>query len=275
MKEATGKHQPRDRAASTAMIGKGSMPRNSDKLVDRIHDALSDLTSLRRALALSKQETCAARNLIRRLKEVNARLTTDIARLEQREQQARAFAYLDELTGLPNRRLLLDRLQQAIAQCARQDRQLALLFVDLDGFKGVNDTLGHAIGDALLKRVADRIAASIRTADTACRYGGDEFVIMLPSIEHPSLSTTVAEKVRFRLGEPYVIDGFRIEIAASIGTALYPDHGLVCEELLKRADDALYRAKATRSEASIAALSSESPPLACRSGRHTTVRSAQ
>lgn len=241
----------------------------------RIDTALSDLAALRRELALREREARTARNVIRTLKEMNARLAADIARLERKEEQARAFAYLDELTGLPNRRLLQDRLRQAIAQCARQDQQLALLFVDLDGFKCVNDTLGHAIGDVLLKRVADRIAASIRAADTACRYGGDEFVIMLPSMAHPSLAEAVAEKIRVSLAEAYAIDGFRIEIAASIGTALYPDHGLNCEELMKQADDALYRAKANRSEAAIAVLPGGSAPMAWDVERRAAVRSAQ
>jgi diguanylate cyclase len=275
MKEATANHAPHARAAASSKIRKTSAPSKDGGADVRKDAVVSDLTVLRRALALREREARAAHNVIRRLKETNARLTADIARLERREEQARAFAYLDELTGLPNRRLLQDRLRQAIAQCARQDQQLALLFIDLDGFKRVNDTLGHAIGDALLKRVADRIASSIRAADTACRYGGDEFVIMLPIMSHPSLAEGVAEKIRVSLAEPYAIDGFRIEIAASIGTALYPDHGLVCEELMKRADEALYRVKANRSEAAIARLPGGSAPIACRIERCAAARSAQ
>jgi diguanylate cyclase len=226
--------------------------------IDVLHEpdtTLSELAAARRALLLSRRETLAARTTIHTLQETNARLSAEIAALQRKEAQALALAYFDELTGLPNRRLLQDRLHQAIAQCAREQKQLALLFVDLDGFKAVNDTLGHAAGDTLLKRVADRIAASIREADTACRYGGDEFVIMIPSLAHSGVATAVAEKVQHCVAEPYVIDDFRIRIAASIGTALYPDHGQTCEDLLKHADAALYRVKSASSKASITAQS--------------------
>lgn len=223
---------------------------------DYAESALAELAAARRALLMSQRETLAAHAAIHKLQETNARLSEEIAALQRKEAQALALAYFDELTGLPNRRLLQDRLGQAVAQCAREQKQLALLFVDLDGFKGVNDTLGHAAGDTLLKRAADRIAASVREADTACRYGGDEFVIMIPSLAHSGVATAVAEKVRHCLAEAYVIDDFRITIAASIGTALYPDHGQACEDLLKHADRVLYRAKSRNSKASITALTS-------------------
>jgi diguanylate cyclase (GGDEF)-like protein len=141
------------------------------------------------------------------------------------------LACYDELTGLPTRRLLRDRLSQAIAQGIRQDKQVALLLVDLDAFKSVNDRLGHTAGDKLLQALAGRLTDTVRAGDTACRYGGDEFVVMLPAIDHPSLS------------EPYFIDEFEIRITASIGSAFYPIDGRTYEELINRADDALYRAK--------------------------------
>jgi diguanylate cyclase (GGDEF)-like protein len=247
MKEAIRNSKgPRDGVRS-------SFASNIDAL-DEADTALAELAAARRALLLSQREALAAHTTIHKLQETNARLSAEITALQRKEAQALALAYFDELTGLPNRRLLQDRLRQAVAQCARQQKQLALLFVDLDGFKGVNDTLGHAAGDTLLKRVADRIAASIREADTACRYGGDEFVVMIPSLPHPGVATAVAEKVQHCLAEPYVIDDFRIRIAASIGTALYPDHGQACEDLLKHADSALYRVKSRSSKASITAL---------------------
>ena len=108
--------------------------------------------------------------------------------------------YHDELTGLPNRRLLRDRLNQ-MAQGARQHKQVVLLLLDLDGLETINDQLGHAAGDKVLQAVAERLSASIRAADTACRYGGDEFVIMLPEVDQPGLAGAVAAKVRARLSE--------------------------------------------------------------------------
>ena len=214
---------------------------------------LSELAGLRQALARSQREIRAARTVIRKLEEINSHLTRELARLEQNEARALALACYDELTGLPNRRLLRDRLRQAIAQGIRQDKQVALLLVDLDGFKSINDRLGHAAGDRLLQAVAKRLTDSIRAADTACRYGGDEFVIMLPAVDHPTLVAAVAGKVRLRLAEPYLIDGFEIRMTGSVGAVLCPEDGRGYEELLKRADDALYRAKATSRKASIKA----------------------
>jgi len=166
-----------------------------------------------------------------------------LIRLAQRVAQARHFAYHDELTGLPNRSLLLDRLRQAVAQASRQHKQVALLFLDLDGFKGVNDRFGHAAGDTLLQQVAERLAACIRGGDTACRYGGDEFVIMLPEIDGAESAAAVAQKIHGHLAAPYVVDGQAITVTASIGAAVYPADGKDCSELIKQADIAMYLAK--------------------------------
>ena len=221
---------------------------------------VSELAGLRQALAKSQRESRAARYVIRKLEGINSHLTRELARLEQNEAKALALACYDELTGLPNRRLLRDRLRQAIAQGIRQDKQVALLLVDLDGFKSINDKLGHAAGDKLLQAVARRLTDSIRAADTACRYGGDEFVIMLPAVDHPTLASAVAGKVRVRLAEPYIIDGFEIRMTASIGGVFCPEDGRGYEELVKKADDALYRAKATTRKAFITTLRREADP---------------
>ena len=125
----------------------------------------------------------AARRQVSHLSETNARLS-ELADLHEREiERARYFAYHDELTGLPNRSLLLDRLNQVLAGAKRHDRQFALLFLDLDRFKEVNDRLGHSAGDKLLRRVAERLLSCVRGGDTACRYGGDEFVLLLPEVD--------------------------------------------------------------------------------------------
>jgi diguanylate cyclase (GGDEF)-like protein len=150
--------------------------------------------------------------------------------------------------------LLRDRLDQALAQAARQRKAVALLLLDLDGFKGINDTLGHATGDQLLQAVARRLQVNVRAADTACRYGGDEFVVMLPEIDGPGMAAAVADKLRTALDAPYTIDGFEVRVAVSIGSVVYPDDGHSYEQLMRRVDAALYRAKPVHREAAIAAL---------------------
>ena len=181
----------------------------------------------------------------------NIALKKEIAELVQKEAQARHLAYHDELTGLPNRGLLQDRFRQAISQAERHRKPLALLMVDLDEFKRVNDKLGHASGDKLLQAVALRLTKGLRGADTACRYGGDEFVIMLPEIDRPDIATTLAVEIGGRLSEPYVLDGHRIRMAVSVGVAVYPRDGRTFDDLMKQADIAMYRAKGTGHSTSI------------------------
>jgi diguanylate cyclase len=187
----------------------------------------------------------------------NARLQQELVALAQKEAQARHLAYHDELTGLPNRSLLQDRFHQAIAQAQRRRKPLALLLLDLDEFKRVNDKLGHASGDKLLKALAERLGAGIRGADTACRYGGDEFVVMLSEIDNSHTAAALAVELGTRLGQPYVIDGYQIHITVSVGTAVYPTDGKTYDVLMKHADLAMYRAKGTGSYVSIFAASPE------------------
>ena len=193
---------------------------------------------------MSRQQTKATQRQIETLGETNSLLKQELVRLAQEVAQARYFAYHDELTGLPNRSLLQDRLSQAMVQAARQYKQVVMLLLDLDGFKSVNDRLGHAAGDKLLRQVAQRLIACIRGADTACRYGGDEFVVMLPEFDGDESAATVAEKIRAHLAAPYTIDGSGIAVTASTGTAIYPDDGDNYNTLIEHADIAMYRAKA-------------------------------
>ena len=203
-----------------------------------------DVAALERALEISGALLRAALDRIDTLETNGLMLRHQVALLQRTVTRERRFAYHDELTGLPNRRLLLDRYKQAVALAARQHRLVALLFLDLDGFKGVNDTHGHAAGDAILQQVGARLQASIRASDTACRYGGDEFVVLLPELETPGSALGAVRKIRTRLAAPYVVDGVQITVTASIGTALYPMDGLEYGDLMRATDGAMYRNKA-------------------------------
>jgi len=187
-----------------------------------------------------------------------ARANAKISRLEREVAELRHFAYHDELTGLPNRSLLLDRLSRAIAQAARQRKQVGLLLLDLDGFKAVNDRFGHASGDQLLRQVAQRLLTLVRKADTISRYGGDEFVVLLPEVDAPASVSEVTHKIHSRLKERFEIDGHSVVVTACIGTATYPCDGARAEDLLERADIAMYIAK---SRAHSAAASMPMPHL--------------
>jgi diguanylate cyclase (GGDEF)-like protein/PAS domain S-box-containing protein len=168
----------------------------------------------------------------------------DITARKEREEAVKHLAHFDVLTDLPNRILLTDRLRQALAQVRREKAKLALMFLDLDKFKPVNDNLGHGIGDLLLREVAKRLQTCIkRETDTVARVGGDEFVILLSHIDHAQDAALVAEKVVRALNQPFDIEQHTIHISTSLGIALYPTHGLNANALLKRADHAMYQAK--------------------------------
>lgn len=155
------------------------------------------------------------------------------------------LAMHDAVTGLPNRVLLQERLNQAIAVCQRHNRILAVLFIDLDGFKSVNDKLGHKIGDDLLCAVGARISRSVRRTDTVARLGGDEFVVLLVEISAPDDATTVAGKILVQFHLPFDLDQQHVSVGASIGIALYPVSGDNAELLIRNADQAMYKAKRT------------------------------
>jgi diguanylate cyclase (GGDEF)-like protein len=177
------------------------------------------------------------------LKGRNSLLGRTVALLARQAAKASQFAYRDELTGLPNRRLLLDRFGQAVRHANRQCNQVVVVFLDLDGFKGINDALGHTAGDKLLQQVAARLTACIRTSDTACRYGGDEFVVLLPEFKGHESVYAAAEKIRAQLAALYVIGGVAIEVTASVGTAVYPVDGNELDDLIQASDRAMYRSK--------------------------------
>ena len=168
----------------------------------------------------------------------------DITRRKQAEEALLRMANHDALTGLPNRLLLQDRLAQAIAKAQRARRQVAVMFIDLDRFKHVNDSLGHEAGDRLIVEVARRLGGVLRESDTVARQGGDEFVVVLADLNGPDDAALVAAKLLDSLFQPLALSGQEVFPSGSIGIAMYPDHGRDSEALLKAADSAMYRAKA-------------------------------
>jgi diguanylate cyclase (GGDEF)-like protein/PAS domain S-box-containing protein len=170
-------------------------------------------------------------------------IVNDITEARNYEEQLRRQANYDALTGLPNRNLLEDRLTQAMAHARRTALQLAVLFLDLDRFKFINDSFGHAVGDALLKAIGLRLTQTVRESDTVARLGGDEFVIVTSGFTHTDEAASVAQKVLGMLAEPFKVEGQEIHVTASIGVSVYPEDGDSTDTLLKNADAAMYRAK--------------------------------
>jgi diguanylate cyclase (GGDEF)-like protein len=158
-------------------------------------------------------------------------------------QKEHRLAYFDALTNLPNRQLFLDRLSQALSHADRYDQKVALMFIDLDGFKLVNDSMGHDMGDLLLQAVARRLGDCLRKSDTVARIGGDEFTCILQDIEQAGNVNIVAKKVIRALTGPFDLKGHEIRISGSIGVSLFPDDTEDIEEMIKKADTAMYRAK--------------------------------
>ena len=171
---------------------------------------------------------------------LEVRLLHEAARDHGKAQES--LALTDPLTGLPNRRLLVDRVSMSLVRARRDHSAMAVLYLDLDGFKEINDRLGHGAGDALLKMVAGRLSAAVREEDTVARLGGDEFVIVL-HLSGDADAGPVASKIIKAVSQPYDIEGQAVGITISAGVALYPVHGENAETLLKSADLALYEAK--------------------------------
>lgn len=167
----------------------------------------------------------------------------DVSERREAQQELHRMAHHDNLTGLPNRVLLGEHLKQALATAHRAGRCAAVLFLDLDRFKLVNDTLGHPAGDALLRSVACRLSDTVREADPVARVGGDEFTLILSALERPQDAGLVAEKVLTELGKPLVVDGQELTVQASVGIAIFPRDGVDADVLLRKADIAMYHAK--------------------------------
>ena len=170
-------------------------------------------------------------------------VTEDVSQRKDMDARVRFLAHHDLLTGLPNRTLFQDRLQQALAAAKRMQSRVALLFIDLDRFKYVNDSFGHRAGDILLQTVAARLRNCVRETDTVCRHAGDEYLIVLSALREPAEAALVAEKVLKIFDEVFVLESHEVQISASVGISVYPDDGQTLEDLIRHADAAMYHSK--------------------------------
>ncbi|MHB1532980.1 MAG: putative bifunctional diguanylate cyclase/phosphodiesterase [Acidithiobacillus sp.] len=218
-----------------------------EQTVRELREAESGLHTTEAALS---KEKAALDDHVLQLRQANEHLvvaTIEAHTLAEEIEKAKVrmahLAQHDALTDLPNRILLNDRLGQAIALARRQGKQLAVMFLDLDRFKHINDSLGHAVGDQLLQSVANRLTAGVRSSDTVCRQGGDEFVILLADVEHAGDAALSAQKILAALTVPHRIDQREIHATVSIGISIYPQDGQDADTLIKSADTAMYHAK--------------------------------
>lgn len=210
---------------------------------------VDDITARREAAdAVSRARDDLEVRVLERTAELagaNALLQGEIVERRQAEARVHHMAYHDSLTGLPNRALLSDRLDRAILAAQRSKRQLAVMFIDLDRFKTINDSLGHMTGDQLLKEVAGRLRGAVRASDTVARLGGDEFVVLVTDIAHVDEASQVAEKIIVALAEGFPLEGRTLHITPSIGICVYPTDAADVATLMRHADAAMYHAKAS------------------------------
>ena len=207
----------------------------------------------------------AAERELDQLRAINARLRRELAALQLREAEALRLADRDGLTGLYNRRRMFELLHTAITEAALQNHHVGLLFIDLNGFKAVNDFYGHAAGDRILTTVATRMSARVRTGDILCRYGGDEFVVVLPSLPDVSCLSRIAQAVAERIALPYWIRGQEQHLSAAVGEAIYLRDGVDADALLHVADQNMYNVKKGAAEPQAADASQTAPlHLLCR-----------
>ena len=211
----------------------------SEEIEVHIQEAAADLVSVNDALA---DEIDERRHLEDQLSRSDAALTQ--SRVEERS--SRHSALHDAVTGLPNYTLFQDRLSNALAQADRHAWRLAVMFIDLDDFKVVNDTLGHDAGDRVLQVVAQRLQELVRAGDTVSRRSGDEFLVLMLEAKDRPTATAFAARIADCVAEPHEVDGVKISVRPSIGIALYPEDGSSAQALLKQADDAMYTAKRAR-----------------------------
>lgn len=210
-------------------------------------------TKLRRAMDSRSAQLASARQQLESVMQKNDELmkrhdllTKKVNSLNVALAKTYRFAHYDELTGLPNRRLLLERFIQAASLAMRHRQLLALLFFDLDDFKSVNDRLGHEAGDKLLQQVAQRLSSVIRKSDSTCRYGGDEFVVLMTELDNRQQAVKKINEIRAHFVPPYVVGSHSIQLSVSIGLATYPNDSEDFNELLRMSDRSMFSDKADR-----------------------------
>ncbi|WP_306522674.1 GGDEF domain-containing protein [Rheinheimera sp.] len=223
--------------AVTAGTSGGKRPAQATQTATKVLPAHKASQSDSDWLAALKEENLALKQALRAAR---AQIAADNAHLEVLKHQSQ----YDGLTNTPNRLLLQDRFLQALRQAQRSGQLLALLFIDLDHFKSINDHFGHSTGDAVLQSVSQRLQQSIRSSDTLCRYGGDEFVLLLPVLLQVSDASAIAGKIIKAIAAPLQLDGQVFELSGSLGIALYPADGDTISDLTLAADQAMYQAKA-------------------------------
>jgi diguanylate cyclase (GGDEF)-like protein len=206
-------------------------------------DRTAELTELKRITALSLAAAAVLGVLVAVFAVLYRRLRREIHRREAAEAEIRRLAYHDSLTGLPNRNLFYDRFEQAIRHAERENGGFALCFIDLDGFKHINDRYGHVNGDRLLNAVARRLEDAVRSSDTVARFGGDEFVVLLQEVDDRSAAQQLADMLLQTIRQPYILDQQNMLISSSIGVTLYPSDEQDIKKLLHYADSAMYRGK--------------------------------
>ncbi|MDQ3186855.1 MAG: diguanylate cyclase [Pseudomonadota bacterium] len=218
----------------------------SESVEERVQECADELHEVNQVLA---EEIGDRDELNRELREIERKLSTTqdvLAIAEEVAEQATQRTLRDFVTGIPNRELFNDRLEQAIALAQRDGWILGVMFIDLDRFKLINDTYGHAIGDRVLQEVAQRLKEQVRSGDAICRYGGDEFLYLLVNPQNIGNIERVARQVLDNISQILIIDGLALTIKPSIGIAVYPSNGRTGRELVTNADAAMYRAKKTQ-----------------------------
>jgi len=208
-----------------------------------LRSALWEVAEIQRFLVTGIGEGRLPTVIAQRLTSCHGRLRDNLVQLVTAVDAITHQSCHDPLTGLPNRTLLMDRLHQAIALADRNETQVAVLVLDLDDFKAINDTHGHSAGDQALRHVASSIQTCIRASDTACRYGGDEFVVVLPDFAATGRIRAWAQRLRRQIARPFSWQGKDLRVRTSIGVAVYPRDTRDATQLLDRADQAMFRAK--------------------------------